>query len=237
MRIIPAMALCLVTVMGHFGGAISGALDVTAIPSGHEDGSFGLDSASMGMEASLVYPARVPKTGQTTSYGPRDDGKLQKGVAWPSPRFTDNGNGTVRDNLTGLIWLKNADCEQFYEGDTLGQNYRNWRAALNAANKLANGYCGLADGSKAGQWRLPNIKELHSLMDFGFDHPALPNTVGTGQWTEGDPFSGVLSSSYWSSTTRPHFTNSAWFVDLDGGYVGLVGKTSTYHVWPVRGGY
>lgn len=54
--------------------------------------------------------AGVSKTGQTTSYGTRDDGALQKGVAWPNPRFTDNANGTVTDNLTGLIWLKNANC-------------------------------------------------------------------------------------------------------------------------------
>ena len=55
-------------------------------------------------------PAPVPKTGQTISYEPGDDGYYQKGVAWPNPRFTDNGDGTVTDNLTGLIWLKNANC-------------------------------------------------------------------------------------------------------------------------------
>ena len=57
-----------------------------------------------------IYPAMVPKTGQTTGYATGDDGALQKGVAWPNPRFTDNGDGTVTDNLTGLIWLKNANC-------------------------------------------------------------------------------------------------------------------------------
>ncbi len=56
-----------------------------------------------------IYPAPVPQTGQTISYATGDDGALQKGVALPSPRFTDNGNGTVTDNLTGLIWLKNAN--------------------------------------------------------------------------------------------------------------------------------
>ena len=55
-------------------------------------------------------PAPVPKTGQTVSYATGDDGDLQKGVAWPDPRFTDNSDGTVTDNLTGLIWLKNANC-------------------------------------------------------------------------------------------------------------------------------
>ena len=54
--------------------------------------------------------APVPKTGQTTSYGTRDDGALEKGVAWPTPRFTDNNNGTITDNLTKLIWMKNAQA-------------------------------------------------------------------------------------------------------------------------------
>ncbi len=50
----------------------------------------------------------VPRTGQTISYAAGDDGDLQKEVAWPKPRFTDLGDGTVTDNLTGLIWTKNA---------------------------------------------------------------------------------------------------------------------------------
>jgi hypothetical protein len=57
-------------------------------------------------------PAPVPKSGQTTSYATGDDGDLERGVEKPplKDRFTDNGDGTVTDNLTGLIWLKNADC-------------------------------------------------------------------------------------------------------------------------------
>ena len=55
-------------------------------------------------------PAPVPKTGQTTSYASYDDGYYEKGVQWPNPRFTDNLDGTITDNLTGLIWMKNANC-------------------------------------------------------------------------------------------------------------------------------
>jgi hypothetical protein len=55
-------------------------------------------------------PAPVPRTGQTTSYAASDDGALQRGVVLPTPRFTDNSNGMITDNLTGLIWLKNANC-------------------------------------------------------------------------------------------------------------------------------
>ncbi len=100
--------------------------------------------------------APIPKTGQTTSYATGDDGDLQTGVSWPVPRFTDNGNGTVTDNLTGLIWLKDADC--------LGTE--TWSNALSKSNGLATGTCGLTDGSSAGDWRLPNIRQLKSLVDY-----------------------------------------------------------------------
>jgi hypothetical protein len=110
--------------------------------------------------------APVPKTGQTTSYDPdkRDDGALQKGVAWPTPRFTDNNNGTVTDNLTRLIWTKNANAF----------GTRTWAQALSAANGLKSGDPGLTDGSKVGDWRLPNVRELQSLIDYGHYNPVLP---------------------------------------------------------------
>ena len=57
--------------------------------------------------------APVARTGQTESNRTHDDGDLERGVASPSPRFSDNGNGTVTDNLTGLIWLKNANCDGY----------------------------------------------------------------------------------------------------------------------------
>ena len=159
----------------------------------------------------------IPKTGQTTSYGTRDDGDLQKGVAWPDPRFTDNSDGTVTDNLTGLIWLKNANC--------FGQ--QTWANALTSANNLDSGSCGLSDGSIAGNWRLPNVRELYSLIDFSHYNPALPS---------GHPFTGVQSSFYWSSTTFASFTDNAWIVNLNNGSVYNGNKTYTNYVWPVRGG-
>jgi len=171
--------------------------------------------------------APVPKTGQTTSYGTGSDGALQKGVAWPNPRFTDNANGTVIDNLTGLIWLKNANCF----------GARPWAQALSDASTLGGGFCGLIDGSTAGQWRLPNVKELHSLIDFAYYNPALSNEAGTGQWVEGNPFTGVQSEGYWSSTTLALGAHLAWDVHL--GYGGVDAKdkpVSFYFVWPVRGG-
>ena len=50
----------------------------------------------------------IPKTGQTLIYASGDDGNIQAGIEWPAPRFTDNGDGTVTDSLTGLMWLKDG---------------------------------------------------------------------------------------------------------------------------------
>lgn len=160
--------------------------------------------------------APVEKTGQTTSYASNDDGDLEKGVAWPTPRFTDNGDGTVTDNLTQLIWLKNACCSG-----------GNWTQALGFAATLASGSCGLTDGSQAGDWRLPNVKELLSLIDYGHAYPALP---------AGHPFTTVDPGPYWSSTTRTASTTSAWTVVFIEGDAGSSAKSSYCWVWPVRGG-
>lgn len=164
-----------------------------------------------------LSPAPVPRTGQTASYATGDDGDLQKGVAWPNPRFTDNGDGTVTDNLTGLIWLKDANCF----------GARTWNNALSDANGLSAGFCGLTDGSSAGDWRLPNYKELFSLIDASNYGPALPT---------GHPFTNVQSGVYRSATTVVQSTGTAWGVSMVSGSVYNDGKSNNHYVWPVRGG-
>jgi hypothetical protein len=172
----------------------------------------------------------------TTNCPSGQDGDLEKGVTWPNPRFKDNLDGTVTDNLTGLIWLKNANCTQFWFLDFTGQNSRNWSDALTAANALANNYCGLTDGSDTGDWRLPNRNELLSLVDIAYYTPALSNTAGTGQWINGDSFDGVQLDHYWSSTTAANYPSLAWLVYLDNGNLNYIAKSDDYYVWPVRGG-
>ena len=174
----------------------------------------------------LGTPAGLAKTGQTACWnlsgtpiscaGTGQDGAFQKGAS-VSPRFTDNADGTVKDNLTGLIWLKNANC---FGSPT-------WPNALSNANTLASGACGLTDGSVAGAWRLPNVRELLSLIDYGRSSPALP---------AGHPFSGVVNSNYWSSTSHAVVPSSSWNVNIDNGFFTPYDKTFTLYVWPVRGG-
>jgi tetratricopeptide (TPR) repeat protein len=148
---------------------------------------------------------------------------LQPERNWP--RYTDNGNGTVTDNKTGLIWLKNANC---------ASRKMTWKKGMQWAAKLAHGQCGLSDGSKAGDWRLPTKEELEAMIDERYKSPALSNAAGTGQWKEGDAFSGV-QYWYWSSTENS--TSSAWDVSLNDGYVSSNGKSLTDYVWAVRGGH
>ena len=186
-------------------------------------------------------PAPVPKTGQSSCYddtlgvidctGTGQDGEYQNGVTWPNPRFVDNNDGTITDNLTGLIWLKNANC--------FGQ--RTWFVALTFCNELEDGMCDLTDGSSQGDWRMPNVYELHSLIHIGYYDPALSNTTGTSKWAEGDPFTNVTSTldgNHWTSTSTEAATDYVWYVPMYSGGMYMGGqKTNSYYVWPVRGGH
>ena len=174
----------------------------------------------------------VPQTGQTQCYdgvtpgdcpnGPfGQDGDFQAGVELPSPRFTvNNPDGTVMDNLTGLIWLQLANCGV----------PKNWADALDFANNLAHGQCDLTDGSVAGDWRLPNLRELQSLVDYENFNRALPDPTGA-------PFTNFQSGFYWSSTTYAFDPVFAWGVHFSDGDVLTTGnKTVSFLVLPVRGG-
>ncbi len=161
---------------------------------------------------------QLPKTGQTLSYAIGDDGDLEIGLVWPSQRFTDNGDGTVTDNLTGLVWTKDAN---------LPGSAMTWQQALDYVVALnSSAYLGYTD------WRLPNINELKSLIDRGRLFPSLPSN---------HPFINVQNYVYWSATTATFgnysSTNEALtiYVGSDGNLVAN-NKPENYYVWPVRSG-
>ncbi|MBV8471741.1 MAG: DUF1566 domain-containing protein [Burkholderiaceae bacterium] len=170
-------------------------------------------------------PIGLAASGQASSYASGDDGSLHKGAAWPAQRFADNQDGTITDRLTGLVWLKNAGC--------LAPDV--WANAVAMVQQLASGACGLSDGSMAGQWRLPNVVELESLVDVSASSPAL---------TVGHPFSKVSAGLYWTSTAYfggQEGTTNAWVVRMgDGSYVNdstsNLMATSKNAIWAVRGG-
>ncbi len=175
--------------------------------------------------------APVPKTGQTDSYATGDDGDLEKGVAWPTPRFIDNANGTVTDKLTGLMWQKSANCiAAYYPGvdndDTPGDGEVTWVHALNFVAGINSGTYPLCRAGYS-DWRLPNIRELNSLIDYG--------RVPT--FSAGTPFTGLTYDTYWSSTTLPSVAMSlAYVVNFGDASLYNNSKSTCHYVWPVRGG-
>ena len=140
----------------------------------------------------------------------------------PISRFTDNNDGTFTDNLTGLIWLKNANCF----------GMMSWDNAILAANSLKDGDCGqnpalvLADKSSVGDWRLPAMDELCTLIDYSRRDPAL---------SDGHFFMNIPSGYHWSVTTLDYYSEIAWIVYIESGttcYEGVYNHAG--HVLPVR---
>jgi len=194
------------------------------------------------MAPSIVGVAQVAQTGQTDCYdiagnpiacsGTGQDADNPQGVPWPNPRFTIQADGTVMDQLTGLIWLKDADClSNFPVG-------RDWTDALAQVANLNSGTdfsCTDYTPGAFADWRLPNQAELLSLLSLGVSKPALPDTAGTGHWAQDDPFTDVESTFYWSSTPGAAAPQGAWGVGMPiGAGFGRL-KTDTGFVWAVRG--
>lgn len=119
-------------------------------------------------------------------------------------RFIDQGNGTVFDQSTGLVWLKNANCFEAVS----------YMDAISKAKSLASGDCGLHDGSVVGQWRLPTNDKLRTMV-------GLP---------DGHPFVRVQLDTYWGSTNMmiPH----AWNISLGSGKE--IHSSNYNYLWPVR---
>jgi len=200
--------------------------------------------------ASTLPAARVPKTGQTSCYDPTgtgtgisctgtgQDGDLQKGLV---RSYTDNGDGTITDNLTGLIWEKKSDDGSIHDKDT----QYTWSDAFGV---FLNGPAGLNTVSFAGHndWRLPNRFELESLVDLGQSNPSIDSifNVNCGANSSGNPGCLVANCSctsvdtyYWSSTAIVLIPNFAWNVGFNIGGVnsGSI-QFDVYAVRAVRGG-
>jgi hypothetical protein len=169
--------------------------------------------------ASSPAPSGLPDTGQTKCYDssgkeipcdsatcPGQDGSYSTGC--PSEgRFVDNGDGTVTDNCTGLMWQKDtADVNG--DGKIDGADTLPWCDAL--------AYCENLSFAGHDDWRLPNVRELQSIVDYGRPSPPI------------DPVFGALSSFYWSSTSGAGGPGFAWYVVGGGVFYG--GKDGFYYV-------
>jgi len=135
--------------------------------------------------------------------------------------FIDNDDGTVTDNRTGLIWLKDANC----------YGAQSWDSAGLLAEELTDGECGLSDGSSEGDWRMPAKEELCRLgtnppITWDIYDPPAP-------WSMPGPplFDNVQSNFYWSGTEEDSIV---WVMKVSRGYTGTSNKNVPSYVWPVR---
>jgi len=153
---------------------------------------------------------KLPKTGQTTSYVDYDDGYYQKGSSI-DPRFVDNGDGTITDSATNLMWAKDGNDAGCNNGSKI-----TWASAIT--------YCEGLDFAGHTDWRLPNIKELISIMDYGTKTPAINATF----------FPHTQSDYYWSSSTSFDMSAFAWHGDFSFSNVFLTNKTTSLYIRCVR---
>ena len=120
--------------------------------------------------------------------------------------YLNNGNGTVTDTSTGLMWQQDTP------------NAMTWEQALS--------YCENSTLAGYTDWRLPTKKELRRLVDYSRYNPAINITY----------FPDTVSSLYFASTTYAYNTNYAWGVTFAYGNDYMFDKLSSYYVRAVRGG-
>jgi hypothetical protein len=144
--------------------------------------------------------------------GSGQDAEFLAGIDWPLERFEATGDNLVQDRATGLIWTKNSCPSDFP---------LSWQEALDFVEQMnKEAQYGRSD------WRMPNRRELRTLIDHSARKPAL---------TSGHPFKNIFLGWFWTSTTAAIATGYAWYVHLEGGRMFYGNKDGYYWIWPVCG--
>jgi hypothetical protein len=154
-------------------------------------------------------------------------------------RFLDNGDGTVTDTQTGLMWEKKAEQDGFANANDVhdADNTYTWTAAMSDWLSQLNGRTNVVAPKTPGlagysDWRLPNVDELESINEFSNADPS----CSPGPCV--DPtFGPTAAYFYWTSTGDANFPSAAWYTYFGGGGSGTVPKDRLFHVRAVRGGY
>ena len=161
--------------------------------------------------------------------GTGHDGEIQAGAPFS---YTDNGDGTITDLNTGLMWEKKSDDGSIHDKDTFYTWDNAFAVHVATLNDPNAPFAGHTD------WRLPNFKELVSILDLErFVPPVDPvfNTACAPSCTV-TTCSCTRSSRYWSSTSLADFPPFAWQVIFSNGEVISASKIADNFVRAVRGG-
>ena len=137
----------------------------------------------------------------------------------PASRFVNNNNGTVTDSATGLTWKRCIEGQSWDGVTCTGSGLTSiWQLALQTGSAAV--FAG------ANDWRLPNIKELASLVENRCADPAINATIF--------PATPVLA--YWSSSSDAYSPLYAWGVHFETGYTGVWNKDGGHSIRLVRSG-
>ena len=140
----------------------------------------------------------------------------------PDSQLQDNGDGTITDTKTGLMWKQCVEGQSGSDCASGSAKTFTWQQALQRAQTVnsSGGFAGASD------WRLPNIKELSSLVEQQCWEPTINLTR----------FPHASSDGLWSSSAVAGSTDGAWFVDFGYGYTFWDSKGYSYRLRLVRSG-
>jgi hypothetical protein len=201
----------LVTLVDYLVASPGPTIDTTAFP-GTPGAGFGsassVASSPSDMWSVYFYGGIVSYNAVTYSYRARcvrgnDAVGVSPGV--PAGHFTDVGDGTVRDNLTGLVWQQGFSPS--------GQSQ--------AASAT---YCSTLTVPSGGGWRLPTVAELQTLVDETAASPSIASAY----------FPSTVEEVFWSSSSVAGAPSDGWDVDFYGGIAGSFSVAATYRARCVR---
>ncbi len=159
---------------------------------------------------------RLLKTGQFTELSSGDDGTYQAGIAFNYHTGDPAGNGDIVtiDNVTGLMWASDSNGTGCFNGQSA-----TWTEAI--------AYCDDLDFAGYTDWRLPNIRELISLVDYGAAEPAMNEIYFPNM-------PGIIV--FWSSTTHQTHLGIARAIEFRYGADAEYGILKNKYLRSVRGG-
>lgn len=224
---------------GFHDGSGTVAGDPALVPSNIRSGQsiFGVaGTAEVGAAGTLGT------TGETTNHGPSSDGGLRMGLA---AVFVDNGDGTITDPRTGLTWEKKSRDGSVHDVDatwTWGQASPPHAMNGSAVSDFLAALDTVPCHARHCDWRIPNLRELQSIVDFGRSEPAIHPAFDSACTPGCDAFACSCTSSassvdlYWTSTTSAASPGEAWAVGFGSGAPVTSFKGQALRVRAVRGG-
>lgn len=140
-------------------------------------------------------------------------------INWPINRFTDHGDGTVSDNLTGLMWLKDGAC--FGK-----QRWQDGFRSVNGLSRNPSGFDCVDYTADYDDWELPEFGTMHDLIKAVDQEPA--------SWLNDQDVVNVKARDYWTMKENPYNLYYAWGMNLRQGTPRNYPKSFPLYVWPVR---